>query len=190
MKYYEENHEAFIERTLHIDMEEQYKLFCNRLNPGSTILDIGCGSGRDLKYFRSVGYQPLGLEPSSKLAEHARQYSKCEIMETTIQDFESQNQFDGVWASASLLHLSPGELMQALEKISSFMHAGSVFYCSFKYGDEELMREGRYYNDLTLESFSSLKPDTLEVISSRVTEQERPDLTQKWLNLLLQLKKQ
>lgn len=187
MKYYNDNSEAFIARTLHIDMEEFYATFCQHLSPGSTILDIGCGSGRDLKYFRNMGYKPIGLEPSAKLARFARQHANCEILETTIQDFEPQSQFDGVWASASLLHLSPDELTNALEKISTLMHEDSVFYCSFKYGDEEIMREGRYYNDLTLESFSMLKPDTLEIISSRTTEQVRPDHIQKWLNLYLSL---
>jgi SAM-dependent methyltransferase len=189
MEYYEKHHEAFIERTLHVDMQNLYSILEQRLSPGNKILDIGCGPGRDLKYFKKVGYVAIGLEPSTALSDFARQYSRCEVIQTTIQAFKSKEKFDAVWASASLLHLSPGELKLALKKIATFMHEDSVFYCSFKYGGSELTRDGRYYNDLTLESFTYLMPHTLEVISSQVTEQVRPELTQKWLNLFLQLKR-
>lgn len=188
MDYYDNHYAAFIARTQDIDMEPFYIPFQNRLTPGSRILDIGCGSGRDLKYFKQAGYEPIGLEPSSKLSDHARQYANCEVLQTTIQDFETVEKYDGIWASASLLHLTPDELTLTLEKLATLMFDHSICYCSFKYGEGELRRDGRYYNDLTLDSFTALKPGALEIISAEVTEQDRPELLQKWLNVFLQRK--
>ncbi|MBT7618074.1 MAG: class I SAM-dependent methyltransferase [Calditrichaeota bacterium] len=188
MNYYDNNYKDFIARTLDVDMMELYTPFCDRLNPGSSILDIGCGPGRDLKYFKSIGYVPLGLEPSRQLADYGRRYSGCEIVETTIQDFQSDTLFDGIWACASLLHLSSGELGGALHKITGLMHSGSVFYCSFKLGNHEGIRNGRYFNDQTLDSFVEYIPEALKVSHSWISEDLRPQTLQKWLNVHLELR--
>mgnify|MGYP002725476988 CR=1 FL=1 len=188
MTYYDNNYKRFIDRTLNINMETLYKPFHDKLKKGSKVLDIGCGSGRDIKYFNDIGYKPIGIEPSKQMAEFARKYSGCEVIETTIQEFQSESQFDGLWACASLLHLKTNELIAQLQSIAKLMHNGSVFYCSFKFGDYEGERDGRFFNDQTIESFSSLLPNTLSIDESWITEDLRPATEQKWLNMLLSLK--
>jgi SAM-dependent methyltransferase len=187
MNYYEENYKEFIARTLDVNMSELYRPFCDMLQPGSRILDIGCGPGRDLKYFSSIGHVPLGIEPSQQLADFGRKYSGCEIIETSIQQFQSEISFDGIWACASLLHLSSDELGKALHKIAGLMHSGSIFYCSFKLGDHKGVRNGRYFNDQTLDSAIELLPEILKVSDSWISEDLRPQTLQKWLNLHLKI---
>ncbi len=188
MNYYDDNYQDFISRTLEVDMSELYIPFCNKLASESKILDIGCGPGRDLKYFSSIGHIPIGLEPSQQLADFGRKYSDCKIIETTIQEFQSETLFDGIWACASILHLSSSELGEALHNIAGLMHGGSIFYCSFKLGSHEGIRNGRYFNDQTMDSFTELLPESLKISQSWISEDLRPQTLQKWLNLHLELR--
>ncbi|NQV14853.1 class I SAM-dependent methyltransferase [bacterium] len=185
MNYYDQNAETFIENTLTINMGTLYKTFEKRIKPGGSILDVGCGPGRDLKYFKSRGYDPMGLEPSFPLARYAREYSACEVIETTIQDFDTAEQFSGIWACASLLHLATPELIPALDKLAGMLKDEGIFYCSFKYSDFEGERAGRFFNDQTLTSFTDLLTEKLWIKKSWFTEDQRPDNQQIWLNLLL-----
>src|SRR3981081_3817624 len=83
--------------------------------PPLRILDFGCGPGRDLAAFRSLGHQPIGLEGSPPLAAMAREPSGCEVWE---QDFLALNlpadRFDGIFANASLSHVPCPELPRVL----------------------------------------------------------------------------
>ncbi len=185
MNYYDQNARTFIENTLSIDMTPLYKAFEKRMIQGGNILDVGCGSGRDLHYFTTRGYEPLGLEPSHKLAKHAREYSRCDVIETRIQDFETEERFAGIWASASLLHLSTPELISALDKLAGMLRNDGVFYCSFKYSDFEGERSGRFFNDQTLTSFEEILTQKLFIDKSWFTKDQRTDREQVWFNVLL-----
>lgn len=183
MNYYDDNFEDFIRSTLDLDMSGLYREF--NLAQGARVLDIGCGAGRDLKFFKDQGYDCLGLEPSQKLAAFAREYAGCEVFESGINDFKTQDKFDGIWACASLLHLTDDELREAFSRIKNLMQKNAVFYCSFKLGDFKGQRGGRFYNDQTLESVSGLIPSELVIVKSWITEDVRVDHTEKWINLII-----
>ncbi len=185
MSYYDENAQAFIDNTLNIDMAELYSKFIEKLPAKGMILDIGCGPGRDLNYFYKNGFRAIGLEPSEELASFARKYSNCEVIGTTIQNFESNQLFDGIWACASLLHLESSILIESFKKVSGMMNDNSVFYCSFKLGDFEGYRNGRFFNDQTLESISKILPLELKISEHWITEDLRPDRNEQWLNLII-----
>ena len=185
MNYYDKNHQEFINNTINKDMSELYSIFLKDFKARGTILDLGCGPGRDLKYFNNNGYKAIGLEPSNELAEYARSHAKCEVLDVTIENYEPLDKFDGIWACASLLHLETPTLKEVLKKITSLMNEKSIFYCSFKYGDFEGERNGRFFNDQTFESLKELLPSNLLIEKHWITKDKRSNRENRWLNVLL-----
>ena len=190
--YYNLNAQDFIDATINIDMSSIYMRFLEYLPPKGRILDIGCGSGRDLKFFREKGYDVIGIEPSIELYEFAKEYSGCEVKNIDIQSINPQDRFDGIWASASLLHLTRQEIRDTFFKISHAIKSDAIIYCSFKYGDFEGEREdGRYFTHLTEESFSNIL-DQVPFLAIReiwVDDDRRPDRKDQWLNALVTARK-
>ncbi len=182
--YYDENFQIFIDTTLNIDMTSLYSPFCVHLKKNARILDIGCGPGRDIKYFIENGYTAVGIEPSKSLANYALDYTGSSIFEGTLDSFSSDDKFDGVWACASLLHIKTSDLASSFQKIADLMNEGAIFYCSFKYGEFEGERNGRFFNDQTLETISKFIPNELTLIKDWITEDKRPDRDERWLNLI------
>ena len=120
--------------------------------PPYTILDFGCGPGRDLKAFVDLGHVAVGLEGSARFAAMAREYSGCEVLE---QDFLSldlpPSRFDGVFANASLFHVPGRELPRVLRELhASLKPAGVLFSSNPRGANEEGWNRGRYgaYHDL------------------------------------------
>ena len=187
MNYYKENTEDFIKNTINVDMTELYDIFAGQLSVGASILDIGCGSGRDLKHFKISGFNALGLEPCHELALFANNHSGCKVECSTIESFDSAVKFDGIWACASLLHLDTKSLRESFLKISSLMNKDSIFYCSFKHGEYEGERNGRFFNDQTLDSIKEILPTDLSITKSWITEDLRGNRDKRWLNLTLKL---
>ena len=117
-----------------------------------TILDFGCGPGRDLKVFAELGHVAIGLEGAAHFAVMARAYSGCEVWQ---QDFLKldlpDNQFDGVFANAALFHVPSRELPRVLQELHTSLKPGGVLFSSNPHGhNEEGRNGGRYgaYHDL------------------------------------------
>lgn len=184
--FYEDQAEAFIDNTLDVDMRSLYSRFEKYLDHGDIILDLGCGSGRDLKYF-TKNYRAIGLEPSKKLASFSSTYSNCSIINSTIQNFEMKKEFDGIWACASLLHIPRNELKIVFSKLETLLKKNGALYCSFKYGEFEGERNGRYFTDMTESLIESLLARTkLKIIESWLTSDLRKGRScEKWLNCLI-----
>ena len=183
--YYDINSKTFIEDTLLVDMSNVYTPFIKKLKQGASILDVGCGSGRDLRYFKRSGYLPVGLEPSRKLARYARDYAEVEVIEATIQDLNETRRFDSIWACASLLHLPSDELLGSFTKLSKLLNAGGCIYVSFKHGEFEGMKNGRFFNFQTIESVKSFLPSNISIEHHWISGDNRETRTDKWLNLIL-----
>jgi SAM-dependent methyltransferase len=120
--------------------------------PPFTILDLGCGPGRDLKAFTGHGHVAIGLEGAARLAAMAREYSGCEVWE---QDFLALDlpaaRFDGIFANASLFHVPAQELPRVLGELRAALKPRGVLFSSNPRGhNEEGWNRGRYgaYHDL------------------------------------------
>jgi len=120
--------------------------------PPFTLLDFGCGPGRDLKTFADLGHVAVGLEGSARFAAMARAYSGCEVLE---QDFLALDlapaRFDGVFANAALFHVPSAELPRVLRELHVALKPGGVLFSSNPRGaNEEGWNRGRYgaYHDL------------------------------------------
>ena len=120
--------------------------------PPFTILDLGCGPGRDLKAFSALGHVAVGLEGAPRFAAMARRQSGCEVLE---QDFLRldlpQERFDGVFANAALFHVPGQELPRVLGELHAALRPRGVLFSSNPHGhNEEGWQRGRYgaYHDL------------------------------------------
>ena len=111
------------------------------------ILDFGCGSGRDAKAFAEAGRIVEALDGSQELCRIASEYLGMDVRNMMFQDFEETEAYDGLWACASILHLTYEEIMDVMKRIHGALKPQGVFYTTFKYGTFEGERDGRYYTD-------------------------------------------
>jgi SAM-dependent methyltransferase len=151
---YSERAEAFWEGTRDHDVMQNIEALLRHIvaPPPFCILDFGCGPGRDLATFRSLGHEAIGLEGSAQFAAMARAHSGCEVWQ---QDFLAlalpAGRFDGVFANASLFHVPSAELPRVLGELHAALKPGGVLFSSNPRGNnEEGWNRGRYgvYHDL------------------------------------------
>ena len=187
IQYYEENTALFISGTLDADMEEARNRFQIYLPRRAHILDFGCGSGRDTKAFLDAGYTVEAVDGSSELCRAASEYTGISAKQMLFQDLDVEGIYDGIWACASILHLPKAELAAVLEKIAAALKPDGVLYTSFKYGDFEGMRGGRYFTDFTEETLADFWNSlySLHILTTWITQDVRQGREEeRWINLL------
>ena len=186
LNYYAKNTEEFIASTLEADMSQTQKKFLALLPKGAHILDLGCGSGRDSLCFIQQGFQVTAVDGSLELAKFASELIGQEVIVADFKDLElPPSSFDAIWASASLLHVHSEDLPGILAKVIDFAKPRANFYMSFKYGDYEGERGGRYYTDLVEALFADYLQKSgrsLEIIEQWVAKDVRPEKPELWLN--------
>ncbi len=188
IKYYDENAHRFIKGTLDVGMESLYRPFLARVPKGSKILDAGCGSGRDSLYFKQHGYDIVSFDASEKLVEVGSKLIKKPVLRLSFDEISFEKEFDGVWASASLLHIPKKRILPILEKLKKSLQKNGIFYVSCKYGEGERSINGRffsYYNEETLEKiFNELGGFKKKKVWK--TEDVRTERKNEyWINILL-----
>ncbi len=184
LQYYNDNASAFSEGTVDVAFSELQERFLAYLKPGARILDLGCGSGRDRKAFLARGFQVVAVDGSEELCRLASAHIGQEVICATFQDYEPDGSFDGIWACASLLHLKYDEIAPVMARMAAHLAPGGCFYASFKYGDFEGLRNGRYFTDMTEDRFARILEQLpgLTLAEQFVTEDVRPGRVEKWLN--------
>jgi hypothetical protein len=152
LAYYNREADEYVSRTLNADMSHAYEPFLKRIAVGGFILDVGCGSGRDLLTFRERGYEPVGIDPSRELVIRARAISGEQCMVMGINELPWAGRFHGVWAVASLLHMPRKDLPTALTKLIEQLAPGGALYFSVQEGTgERVSEDGRYFSDYSME---------------------------------------
>jgi SAM-dependent methyltransferase len=136
--HYERSAAAFWEGTRDHDVTQNYEAFLRHIEgaPPFVLLDLGCGPGRDLRHFRSLGHRPVGLDGSPAFVEMARKNAGCEVLH---QDFLRLDlpaeRFDGVFANASLFHVPARELPRVLGELRRALKPRGVLFSSNPRGD-------------------------------------------------------
>jgi len=154
LEHYDARAEDFWEGTREHDVSQNVAALLHYIdaNPPCTILDFGCGPGRDLKTFTDLGHRAIGLEGSARFAQMARAYSGCEVWEQDFLRLELPDEaFDGVFANASLFHVPSQELGRVLRELHATLKRRGVLFSSNPRGqNEEGWNRGRYgaYHDL------------------------------------------
>lgn len=134
IEYYNTNVREYRERTVHADMSMHRRLFLQRLSPSAYILDAGCGPGRDMWFFHTLGYEVLGLDPAKEMVRYVKEELHLPAVNGMLQDIHYVEEFDGIWASASLVHVPLDALGSVFHNLWTALKSGGVLFISFKEG--------------------------------------------------------
>lgn len=188
LSFYENNAKAYYDATVNVSMATVYAPFLSYLPLHAKILDAGCGSGRDTLYFSKKRFEVTAFDFSSALVRLASKLTGQKILDLSFQDLEFKNEFDGVWACASLLHVPTAEMPDVLSRLSGALKTNGILYASFKYGTGEHKRHGRYFANFDENTFDKvlLKHPEFSVMRYWKTKDLKSDRDSvKWLNILL-----
>lgn len=186
--YYNNNVNTFFNTTINADVSELRARFLEYIPDNGYILDFGCGSGRDTKAFLCLGYKVDAIDGSKELCEKASQFTGIYVENKLFEDLDEVDKYDGIWACSSILHLEKKHLELVLIKMIRALKPEGIIYTSFKYGDFEGDRNGRFFTDFTEESFAGFIKDItqLKIKETWITGDVRPGRgEEKWLNLIL-----
>lgn len=186
--YYNNNATSFALSTISVDFKQTQDKFLALLPPNALILDFGCGSGRDTKYFMNHGYKVEATDGSEELCRLASTYAGVPVKHLLFQELDEQKKYDGIWACSSILHLSKDELENVVKRMLHALKDNGVIYTSFKYGTFEGERNGRYFTDFTEETFDRFLRGIshVKIEEQWLTGDVRPGReSEQWLNLIL-----
>lgn len=140
MDYYAKNAKAYYEQTASVDPSSFLQPFSECLTPPARILDVGCGSGRDLFWFRRRGYETIGFEASPDLAELARSHSQCPVIEGDFENFDfSSLSADAILLIGALVHIPHKRLSVIFGRIARALSPGGKVLISMKEGEGEFI---------------------------------------------------
>lgn len=188
-RFYDDNADAFFQQTVAVDMRPLHQRFLEHVPQGGYILDAGCGSGRDAKAFRDLGYRVAAFDASPALAARASVLIGETVMVRRFDEIDFIEIFDAVWACASLLHVPSAELSATFRLLAKAVRDGGIIYASFKAGNGQRRdQNGRHFTDMTegvLASHLSEIP-TLQLLATWHSCDQRPGrASETWLNVLL-----
>ena len=188
LNYYNANAKDFVQGTVGVDFHITQDRFLAQLEKGASILDFGCGSGRDTKYFLERGFAVEATDGSAELCRLASEYTGISVKQMLFDELEAVEKYDGIWACASILHLAWDDLVAVMQKMARAVKSGGIIYTSFKYGQFSGERNGRFFTDLDEEGLARLLKEVggLVVKELWITGDVRPGRgEEKWLNVLL-----
>jgi SAM-dependent methyltransferase len=147
--FYESEAGAYVDATIKVDMGSRYSRFLAHVPAGGAVLDAGSGSGRDTLHFLRRGYRVEAFDSSPTLCARSTALTGIETQLLRFQEFEGADQYDGIWACASLLHVPRHELEDCTARLVRALKPGGAVYMSFKLGSgERLLSDGRLFTDM------------------------------------------
>ena len=193
--FYEAHAREYFESTYEVSLNATWDLLSSKLRPGASILDLGSGSGRDLRYFSTRGFNVVGLDYSLALLHLARSVSGCSVVLADIRALPFREcSFDAIWAVASLLHLRKETIPAVLTEVGRVLRGNGYMLISVKEGfGEEFDSLGRYTAFYQQEEWKSLLEASgfaiIHILRStelRQRRQEEPKLVH-WITCLAQV---
>ncbi|WP_242832032.1 class I SAM-dependent methyltransferase [Butyrivibrio sp. VCD2006] len=184
--YYNRNADSFFEGSINADMSVVRARFLSYVPAGGRILDAGCGSGRDSKVFMEAGYDVVSFDASEEMCKRASEYIGREVKNMRFEEMSFANEFDGIWACASLLHVAFEKLPEIVKKLHEALRTNGAVYASFKYGEGTKIRGDRVFSDFTEESVIPLFENAgFKIVSNVVGTDSRPGREdEKWVNVI------
>jgi SAM-dependent methyltransferase len=185
--WYDTHAEHFAQRTMGNDMREIYDRFLAHLPSGAHILDAGCGPGRDAKAFIDRGYRVSAIDASAAMVRMCTEHAGIPARQMRFQDVTYHNEFDGIWACASLLHAAREELPGILRQLSRALKPGGIFYMSFQLGEGDRVEpDGRRFTNFTPDALKSVlaRSGQLKIIEMWDVKLGDGERRKRWLHAL------
>ena len=205
INYYNENAVSYAKSSDNISMDHAYAPFLAQLRKYGKqygfLLDAGCGSGRDTKYFIKQGLKVISFDASEKLVDICNSYPFSYCKHDTFASFKSNVVFDGIWANASLLHLDRDNFESALRNLVSMLspatyssdnttlRSSGIIYFSMKCNITKDSRDKRAffeYDQKYIESFLEDELKLVKVCDTWRNEGGRSGFPSTFLNFLYQ----
>lgn len=190
VSHYEDNAQSFWEGTKDHDVSQNYDNFLAALKPTRKldILDFGCGPGRDLAYFKSLGHRAVGLDGSRTFCRMARNDTGCPVLHQSFLSLDLQrHKFDGIFANASLFHVPRQEFPRILLELHSALRSGGILFSSNPRGNSEQFSGERYGHFMEFEVSSTYLTNAgFKVIDHYYRPEGSPCGAQPWLAILSQ----
>lgn len=185
IEHYQLNAKSFWEGTKDHDVDQNYAAFQTKMTAltGMTVLDFGCGPGRDLMYFKKRGHVPYGLDGCENFCEMARENSGCEVWHQNFCELDlPENFFDGIFANASIFHIPKMQLSSALETMNKSLKKNGILFSSNPRGNGESFDGSRYGNYMQFEEYEEfLNSAGFEVLDHYYRPTGWPREEQPWL---------
>lgn len=188
IEHYNANAGAFAASTKDVAFASMQQRFLKHIPQHGRILDFGCGSGRDTKYFLVHGYSVDAIDGSEEMCRNASAYTGITVRHMYFEELNETGVYDGIWACASILHVHKEDLPDIFQKMCRALKENGTLYVSFKYGTFEGKRNGRYFTDLNEDGLRKVIREIPELVIAEtwVTGDARPGReNEKWLNALL-----
>ncbi len=189
VQYYDENAQKYYEATLGVNMSPIYEAFLSRIPKTGIILDAGSGSGRDTLFFLEKGYAVEAIDASALLAQLSTNLTNQVTRVMRFEEITEVEKYDGIWACASLLHVSRQHLLLSLKQLTLALKINGLMYFSFKYGTEDrLDTDGRHFTNMNEDlirdlvgKYNQLKIERMWVSHGEGDQKGRGD----WINTLV-----
>lgn len=188
IKYYDENALEFFNNTAYTDMKELYDKFLKYLNKEAHILDAGCGSGRDTKYFLDMGFNVTAIDASREMVKLSSNFTGKKTLKMSFEEMDFKNEFDAIWACASLLHVPKTHINEVLKRFYDALKDNGIVFASFKYGEGQEVRGGRLFNNYNENTLKELIDDVpifkiLEIWKTEDVREERKN--EYWISIIV-----
>ena len=185
---YSKHAERFWQFTKDHDVSQNIHALLAPLPKGKSlsILDLGCGPGRDLQTFKALGHKVVGLDGCPEFCEMARIHSGCEVVNQTFSSmYLGLNQFHGIYANASLFHVPKVHLIDVLRRCRRALKSNGVLFMSNPRGAFDGMRAGRYRHLMELDKVAFyLEQADFTLLSHYYRPKGKPRYAQPWLALV------
>ena len=190
IEYYNKNAKHYFEQTIVGDLQENYSRFISKIPKNAYILDFGCGSGRDSKYFLDNGYKVRAIDGSEEMCKLASKYIKQDVEVMKFEELADKNTYDAIWACSSILHVEKEKLPRKIEKMLKALKQNGVIFTCFKKGEDYEIKEGKYYNYINKEGMeiilNNIEPKA-EIIDYFETVGSTKRAKSTWVNFILKI---
>ncbi|MBQ6389035.1 MAG: class I SAM-dependent methyltransferase [Mogibacterium sp.] len=190
--YYNRNADWYYWTTVAVDLDALRKKFASYLPYEATIIDMGCGSGRDVMAFSDMGHHVIGLDASEELVKLARERLEINAVVGDMSYWKARAPYDGIWCCASLIHLNGVEKKRFFNNLEYNLKPGGIIFISVKDGIETgIDAEGRYQSNCPEEELRAyLEGAGCEILEILTTEDALGRERFKWLNVFARKKEQ
>lgn len=186
ISYYNNHAQEYVDETMTLDMTDIQKKFLTFVPNHGHILDLGCGSGRDSKAFIHQGFQVTAMDASPSIATITSRFLNQEVKILRAEDINTSKQYDGIWASATLLHIPKIAMVPTIAKVAEALKPNGILYFSIKQGAKERWdSKNRFFNDCTSDELWNILNNTDQLYKTEISEETSilRDQPQTWINV-------